>query len=140
MLIAARLDHVAIAADDTDAMIAWYQRVLGLVVHAQAGPNPQQRQKAYLIGPPAAANPIHAGMMIEVMPRNDAPRHNRANLDPGLSHVAWYVPDFDAALAHLKSCGVKFAGEIVAAVGGGRLISFLDGEGNMMQIVERKMP
>jgi glyoxylase I family protein len=138
MLIAGRLDHVAIAADDTAAMVAWYERVLGLVVHAEAGPNPPQRQKVYMIGPPGEGKKLHGGMMIEVMPRNDAPRHERAVLDPGLSHVAWYVPDFDAALAHLKTCGVRFTGEIVNAIGGGRLISFADCEGNIMQIVERK--
>ena len=97
MMIAGRLDHVAIAAADTDAMVAWYERVLGLVVHAAAGPNAPQRQKVYLIGPPGEAGKgIEAGMMIEVMPRNETVRHERNSHEPGLSHVAWYVRDFDA--------------------------------------------
>jgi len=137
MKLAGRLDHLAIAADNTDAMVAWYNKVLGLVVHVAAGPNPPQKQKVYLIGPPAVDG-VHAGMMIEVMPRNDTPRHNRNSHEPGLSHAAWYVENFDEALAHLKACGVKFMGDIVQAIGGGRLISFEDCEGNLMQIVERK--
>jgi glyoxylase I family protein len=134
MQIAGRLDHVAIAAHSTDAMVAWYEKVLGLVVHAVAGPNPPQKQKVYLIGPPGN---LAGGSMIEVMPRNDNPRAERLTHDPGLSHAAWYVADFDAALAHLKECEVTFSGDIVNAIGGGRLISFLDCEGNLMQIVER---
>lgn len=142
MVIAARLDHVAIAANDTDAMVAWYEKILGLVVHASAGPNPPQKQKIYLIGPPSnslnSGAGIPFGWMIEVMPKNDTPRHNRNSHESGLSHVAWYVPDFDAALAHLKSHNVKFLSDVISAVGGGRIISFEDCEGNMTQIVERK--
>ena len=142
MRIVSRLDHFAIAAHDTTAMVKWYEKVLGLVVHAEAGPNPPQTQKVYLIGPPIDAVAggtagIRQGMMIEVMPRNDNPRHDRACHDPGMSHAAWYVADFDAALRHLKQCDVEFLGDIITAVGGGRIISFLDCEGNMMQIVER---
>jgi catechol 2,3-dioxygenase-like lactoylglutathione lyase family enzyme len=142
MVIAGRLDHLAIAADDTVAMVQWYERVLGLVVHAESGPNPPQTQKVFLIGPPAAGggagkNGIQQGMMIEVMPRNESPRAQRQSHDPGLSHAAWYVADFDEALAHLRKCGVSFLSDVIGAVGGGRIISFADCEGNMMQIVER---
>ena len=141
MRFVSRLDHFAIAANDTVAMVAWYNRVLGLVVHAEAGPNPPQTQKVFLIGPPVdgpGTAGIRQGMMIEVMPRNDAPRHERHILEPGLSHAAWCVLNFDTALAHLKECDVKLLGEVVQAVGGGRLQSFLDCEGNVMQIVERR--
>jgi glyoxylase I family protein len=144
MRIATRLDHIAIAAADTTGMVKWYERVLGLVVHVEAGPNPPQTQKVYLIGPPpppiegTGVAGVRQGMMIEVMPRNDTPRHERNSHEPGLSHVAWAVADFDAAMKHLKECKVKFLGEMVEAVGGGRLQSFADYEGNMMQMVERK--
>lgn len=132
----ARLDHVAIAADDTDAMAAWYQRVLGFKVIVARGPTPPQKQKVYLIGP--AADGLAGGSMIEVMPRNDVPRHKRGSHDPGLSHIAWAVRDFDGVYAHLKAQGVRWLGEVVEAVGGGRLASFEDNEGNMLQIVERR--
>ena len=98
MRIATRLDHVAIAADNTDAMVKWYEEMLGLVVHVASGPNAPQTQKVYLIGPPAgAAGGILQGMMIEVMPRNETARHERNSHEPGISHVAWAVADFDAA-------------------------------------------
>ena len=136
MITVSRLDHFAIAADDTDAMVAWYEKVLGLVVHVAAGPNPPQKQKVYLIGP-AGAPGLAQGHMIEVMPKNDTPRHQRNSHEPGLSHAAWCVADFDAALAHLKEHDVKFLSEVITAIGGGRIVSFEDCEGNMTQIVER---
>ena len=139
MQIATRLDHVAIAAENTDAMVKWYEEVLGLVVHVASGPNAPQTQKVYLIGPPVrSAGGIMQGMMIEVMPRNETARHERNSHEPGISHVAWAVADFDAALAHLKAKNVKFLSDVIAAIGGGRIISFADCEGNMTQIVERK--
>ena len=141
MRFVTRLDHLAIAAHDTVAMVQWYERVLGLVVHVEAGPNPPQTQKVFLIGPPIDGNGstgVRQGMMIEVMPRNVTPRHERNSHEPGLSHAAWTVLDFDKARGHLQECGVTLLGEIVTAVGGGRIQSFLDCEGNMMQIVERR--
>ena len=140
-MIAARLDHFAIAAADTEAMGKWYERMLGLVVHVSAGPTPPQTQRVFLVGPPVSGGAgagIGQGMMIEIMPRNDTPRHDRNSHEPGLSHAAWYVADFDGALAHLKGNGVRMLSEVIAAVGGGRIVSFADCEGNMMQIVERR--
>jgi len=138
VVIAGRLDHVAIAADNTDAMVKWYEEALGLVVHVAAGPNPPQTQKVYLIGPPTSNNGVAQGMMIEVMPKNETHRRERNSHEPGLSHVAWHVENFDAALAHLQSKNVTFLSDIIPAIGGGRIISFADCEGNMTQIVERK--
>jgi len=134
------VDHPAIAADNTDAMAQWYEKVLGLVPHVVAGPNPPQTQRVYLVGPPAAsgAQGVAAGSMLEIMPRNGTPRHNRNSHEPGHSHIAWRVADFDAAHAHLKACQVTFLSDVIQAIGGGRIISFEDCEGNMIQIVERK--
>ncbi len=132
-----RLDHVAIAADNTELMVKWYQRMLGLVVVAQTDPQPPSNQATYLVGPPGPLG-IHGGMLMEIMPRNDHVRRPRESHDAGISHVAWVVSDFDAAYAHLVSEGAGFIGSAVQAVGGGRLISFVDCEGNLMQIVERK--
>lgn len=141
MLIAGRIDHVAIATADTEGMVKWYGRVLGLVIHAE-GASRDGGQKGYLIGPPlvkgAQGRGIHHGSMIEVMAKNEAQPHARGSHDPGLSHIAWYVEDFNMALKHLRECNVRFLGEVGQAVGGGRIISFLDCDGNMMQIVERK--
>ena len=135
--VTTRLDHTAIASGDPAALVDFYHRALGLVIHAESAPLPPTGQKAYLIGPSVDGNGIRQGMMMEIMPKNDTPRHPRNSHEPGLSHVAFAVSNFDHALAHLQATNVTFLGEIVTAIGGGRLISFADPEGNMMQIVER---
>ena len=123
----------------------------GQVVRTRAGPRDPCRRRAQsaadakglydrAAGRQWRAGPagIMQGAMIEVMPRNDSPRHNRNSHEPGISHVAWYVNDFESALAHLRKHNVKFLSDIIPAIAGGRIISFEDCEGNMTQIVERK--
>ena len=134
---AGALDHVAIAADNTEAMTQWYNRMLGLVILAQTEPLSPSNQRTYLIGPGNNKDTFGA-MMMEIMPRNEHVRRPRHSHDAGISHVAWLVSNFDEAYAHLASQGVGFVGSVVQAVGGGKVISFVDCEGNLMQIVERK--
>lgn len=131
------LDHVAIAADNTEQMVQWYHRMLGLVILAQTEPMESTGQRTYIIGP-AGGRDVYGGMMLEIMPRNEHVRRPRESHDPGISHVAWMVENFDDAYTHLAGEGVGFVGSVVQAVGGGRLISFVDCEGNLMQIVERR--
>ncbi len=132
-------DHTAIAADNTEQMAAWYKKMLGFEIIAQTEPQPPGNQRTYLIGPPNIKQ-VASGMMLEIMPRNDHVRRPRESHDAGISHVAWRVRDFDQAYAHLAAMGCGFVGSVVQAVGGGRLISFVDCEGNLMQIVERSRP
>lgn len=79
------------------------------------------------------------GAMIELMPIRDEglPPEQVGRFAPGLRHLAFRVDDFDAAYNALKAAGVTFIGEAVNALGGGKLISFRDPEGNELQIVER---
>jgi catechol 2,3-dioxygenase-like lactoylglutathione lyase family enzyme len=134
---AARIDHAALAVADTDAVAKWYDDTLGFKIVVTQAPKPPVTQNTYLLGP-VSADGIADGHMLEIMPKNASPRHERNSHEPGHSHLAFYVPDFEASLAHLRSHGVKFLTDIIPAVGGGRLISFQDIEGNMIQIVERK--
>jgi glyoxylase I family protein len=55
----------------------------------------------------------------------------------GFRHVALRVDSVDAAKAELEKHGVKFAEEIRPAAGGGRVLFFEDGEGNLLHLVER---
>jgi catechol 2,3-dioxygenase-like lactoylglutathione lyase family enzyme len=55
----------------------------------------------------------------------------------GLRHFAVRVSNFDQAYAQLKEAGVTFLFEPVQAVGGGKIVSFRDPEGNEVQIVQR---
>jgi len=79
------------------------------------------------------------GAMFELMPvRDEGPAPAQTpRFAPGLRHVALRVSDLDAARAALAKAGVDFLFEPVEAVGGGRIVSFRDPEGNELQIVQR---
>jgi glyoxylase I family protein len=141
MISTLTLDHIAIAADDTQAMAEWYCQALGWVIHLSSGPTAPQTQKVFMIGPPVepadARKGLHQGHMFEVMPRNDTPRYDRNRNEPGISHIAWGVSHYDELLARLKAHRVNFVGEPIVPLGGKRLINFTDCEGNLVQILER---
>lgn len=127
------IDHSAIACYDTRKQIDWYCRHLGMKVIATSNAEPPAAVVGY------DEDAAH-GAMIELMPvreegigPGETPR-----FCPGLRHLALRVNDFDAACARLKTAGVEFVGEPGLALGGGRIVSFRDPEGNELQIVERK--
>jgi glyoxylase I family protein len=126
------IDHPAIACRDVDAMASWYCTHLAMKVIAKSGSTPP----AYLVGYGKNASD---GAMFELMPvRDEGPAaESFGRWAPGLRHVALRVENFDAAFAKLKAIGVPFIGEPVAAVGGGKIVSFRDPEGNELQIVQR---
>jgi catechol 2,3-dioxygenase-like lactoylglutathione lyase family enzyme len=81
------------------------------------------------------------GAMLELMPARDPgddPK-NFARFQPGLRHLALRVSDFEKAYRQLKDQGVEFLFEQADnAVGGGKIVSFRDPEGNELQIVQRR--
>ncbi len=122
----AGIDHIALAARDPQALIDWYHDVLGFDV---VWTNRQERLAALIAGPD--------GSMVEVLPDNGAPRVQHELFDPGFRHLAIRVTDFDAAHEYLQAKGVNFISEVAEAAGGGKVLSFTDPEGNVVQIVSR---
>ncbi len=122
------IDHPAIAAHDTASLIHWYCAVLGMRVIATDNKTPPTA----LVGYGEVAS-------IEIMPVKDPGPHpaETPRCSPGLRHLALRVADFDAARAHLEKHGVKLMFEPVVAIGGGKISSFRDPEGNELQIVQR---
>jgi glyoxylase I family protein len=126
------IDHPAIACYDVRRQIAWYQNVLGMKLIASNDADPPAAVVGY-------GDSVTGGAVIELMPVRDAgpAPETFKRWQPGLRHVALRVADFDAACACLKAAGVQFLGEPGQAVGGGRIVSFLDPEGNELQVVQR---
>ena len=118
------IDHPAIAVKDIHEMVKWYCDVLNYEVECQMDP------PVYLL---KAAD----GSFIEVMPIDETQRPERTTWTPGWSHLALRVENMDAAIEYLDTHNVKWLSEVVPPVGGGKLRSFEDPEGNMWQIVER---
>jgi len=118
------IDHPALAADDVDRLADWYCDVLGYERVSR------HEKPVWILRAPD-------GTLLEIMPRDETPRPERTVWTPGWSHLALRVDDFEGAAAELDAKGVAWSGHEARAVGGGRVRSFVDPEGNMLQIVER---
>ena len=120
----AGVEHVAIAAQDTDALAKWYCNTFGFTVAYKNAKEPP----TYFVK--------LGESLIELIPASDAGRQSRENADPGLSHVAISVDDFDEALGDLEGKGVTVGN--VREAGGGVKVGFLgDPEGNLLQVIMR---
>ena len=73
----------------------------------------------------------------EIMPKDETHRPQRTTWTPGWSHVAFRVSSLEEAMQALEQKGIRWAGDIAPAIGGGRVRNFLDPEGNLVQILER---
>jgi len=118
------VDHPAIAAKEVEKLAKWYCNVLGYEIIAITA------KPEYIIKAPD-------GSFIEVLPIDDSPRPQRTVQTPGFSHLAFRVSDMDVAMAELDKHNVLWLGLEFQAAGGGRIRSFTDPEGNMLQIVQR---
>jgi glyoxylase I family protein len=119
------VEHIAIPATDPVALKNWYERVLGAKPVWNNGQNPP----TWLIS--------LGNVWFEIY-QAEAPLPERGNNKlAGFRHLALRVPSLDAAKADLERRGVKFTGEVRPAAGGGRVLFFEDGEGNLLHFVER---
>ena len=119
------VEHIAIPAVDPVALKNWYERVLG----AHEVFNNGQTPPTCLI---ALGN-----VWFEIY-QADAPFAERGNNKlAGFRHIALRVPSLEVAKAELEVRGVKFTEEVRPAAGGGKVLFFEDGEGNLLHFVER---
>lgn len=119
------VDHIAIAARDSRALVSWYCDRLGMQVLFDNGEEPP----CCLVGGTM-------GGVLEIMPGNGKAGVTHEPLDPGLRHIALRVDDFQEAYDWLKS-RVDDLTEPGPAAGGGQIAFFSDSEGNLLQIVSR---
>ncbi len=119
------VEHIAIPASNPVALKSWYERVLG----AREVFNNGQTPPTCLIA---------LGSVWFEIYQADAPLAERGNNKlQGFRHLALRVPSLEAAKAELEARGVKFTAEVRPAAGGGKVLFFEDGEGNLLHFVER---
>ena len=131
------IEHIAIAAQDTAALARWYCDTLGFKVVVEGrsqGTGKGLVQGTWFVGP------AEGGALVEIVPATEAPRTTRDRNDPGWSHLAFTVTDFDAVVASLQAKAVQFNGDIIGTPGERRLAFFPDLEGNVLQLVQRPHP
>lgn len=117
-------DHVGITVPDLEAATRFFVDVLGAERFYEIGPIADDTgdwMEAQLgVDPRARVNKLRFlrlghGLNIELF-EYEAPAQRRAvpaNSDVGGHHLALYVDDFEAALAHLRAHGVEIMGEPV---------------------------
>jgi len=118
------VDHPAVAADDVEKLADWYCNTFGYKKYFR-----HDKPVWMLLAPDNS--------LLEVMPKDSTTRVARTTWTPGWSHVALRVENLDKAVSALDKQGVSWDGETVEAIGGGRVRSLYDPEGNMLQILER---
>jgi len=119
------IEHIAIPAADPVTLRDWYVRVLGARTVWDNGQNPPTCLIAL------------SGNWLEIYAA-EAPLPERGNNKlAGFRHLALRVDSLEAAKAALTGRGVKFTEEIRPAMGGGQILFFEDGEGNLLHLVER---
>jgi glyoxylase I family protein len=119
------IDHPAVAAEDVDQLAEWYCQVLNY-------------EKVFRHDKPVWILKAPDATLLEIMPKDDTARPARTTWTPGWSHLALRVKDIEQAIASLDGNGVTWAGETIDAIGGGRVRTFSDPDGNMLQIVQRE--
>lgn len=120
------VDHIAVAAEDVDALATWYCNVLGYTKYYR------HDKPVWILQAPDTS-------ILEIMPKDENRRPKRSTWTPGWSHLALRVNNIQEAIDYLDTMNVNWGGELTEAIGGGLVRSFYDPEGNMLQIVERNL-
>ncbi len=118
------IDHPAIAADDVEKLADWYCEMFGY-------------EKWFKHPKPVWMLKAPDNTLLEIMPKDDTLRQQRTTWTPGWSHIALKVENIENAIAFLDTKNIAWGGEVINAIGGGKVRNAFDCEGNMIQILER---
>ncbi len=128
-----RIEHIAIAVDDIDAALGKYRQVLGLEVAEREYVAAQKTEAALL--------PLGASNLELIAPKgNESLARFLERRGPGLHHIAVEVDDIEAALAFLKSIGVRLVDESSRTGARGYKVAFLHPSatgGVLVELVEK---
>ena len=126
------LDHIGIAVKDLPAALAFYQDALGLEVEAPEEVASQQVRAHFVpVGGPALE-------LLEATAPESAIAKYIDKRGPGLHHITLRVEDIRAALAQLKSRGVRLVDEEPRPGAEGALVAFVHPSAAAGVLVELK--
>jgi methylmalonyl-CoA epimerase len=113
------LDHIGIAIGDLDEALAFYRDALGLEV-GPAEDVPSQNVRVHFVGAGESALEL-----LEATSHDSPVGRFLARRGPGLHHLTLRVDDIGAALAQLKSRGVRLIDEVARPGAHGSLVAFI---------------
>lgn len=128
------LDHVGIAASDLQASLAFFRDVLGLHVETSEEIASQKVRAHFLSTGQSTLEVLEA-----TAPDSPIAKYLEKR-GPGMHHVALRVDDIDAALAHLKSLGIRLIDEQARPGAEGALVAFIHPSAAHGVLVELKQP
>jgi methylmalonyl-CoA/ethylmalonyl-CoA epimerase len=126
------IDHIGIAVGDLGASLAFFRDVLGLELEAPEEV-PSQRVRAHFLQAGEAALEL-----VEPTAGDSPIAKFVARRGPGLHHVALRVHDIVAALAELKTRGVRLIDETPRAGAHDSLVAFIHPSSTHGVLVELK--
>lgn len=120
------LEHIALPARNPAALRDWYVRRLGAAV----------------ISPNGAAPPFFVRLpglntTFEIYAATGETPLTGDNGVAGWRHLALRVDSVEVSRRELEARGVVFTDPVRPAAGGGRVLFFKDGEGNLLHLVDR---
>jgi methylmalonyl-CoA/ethylmalonyl-CoA epimerase len=125
-----RIDQIAIAVDDLDETLAFYERAFGLT--------PEYRERVDSDGVEEAMLNV-GGVYIQLLQatRDDSPiaRYLEKN-GPGLHHLGFGVSSVGDALDHLREQDVRLIDQQPRPGGGGHTVAFVHPKGTGGVLVE----
>ncbi|WP_370328474.1 methylmalonyl-CoA epimerase [Euzebya sp.] len=125
-----RIDQIAIAVEDLDESLAFYERAFGLT--------PEYREVVESDGVEEAMLNV-GGVYIQLLAatREDSPVGKYlAKNGPGLHHVGFGVDSVAGQLDHLRDEGVRLIDEQPRPGGGGHTVAFVHPKGTGGVLVE----
>jgi methylmalonyl-CoA epimerase len=128
------LDHVGIAVQDLDRALDFYRDALGLHVEASEEVK-SQRVRAHFI--PVGGSTLE---LLEATAADSAIAKYVSRRGPGIHHITLRVDDIEAALAQLKSRGIRLVDEQPRPGGEGALVAFIHPSAAHGVLVELKQP
>jgi methylmalonyl-CoA epimerase len=140
------LDHIGIAVADISAALAFYRDVLGFDIDVPEEVA-SQRVRARFVrldrsGARAGEGLTPALELLEATADDSPIAKYLGKRGPGLHHVALRVDDIRAALAELKSRGVRLIDEAPRPGAHGALVAFVhpsSAHGVLVELIQRKI-
>jgi methylmalonyl-CoA epimerase len=131
------LDHIGIAVEDLGKALAFYRDALGLHVEAPEDVV-TQRVRAHFI--PVGESNLE---LLEATASDSAIAKYVEKRGPGIHHITLRVDDIDAALAQLRSRGVRLVDEAPRPGAEGALVAFIHpsaAHGVLVELKEKPAP
>ena len=119
------VEHIGLPARNPTALKDWYVHTLEGRIVFESGTTPP----AYFVR--------IGGAMLEIYEGDFSVKEVGDNKCNGFRHLALRVDSIESARKELESRGVQFREDVKPAGGGGRVLFFPDGEGNLLHLVER---